>query len=141
MKSVHTIVLISCVSQKLPHQARAAEVYTSPLFVGALRYARALHPDAIYILSAKYGLLDLETEIEPYDMTLLNMRVDQVRAWAERVLEQLRLCTDLQRDHYVFLAGEKYRKYLVPHMRSYEVPMQGMRIGEQLQFLARNGHE
>jgi len=136
-----TIVLISCVSQKLPHRARAAELYTSPLFVGALRYARSLNPDAIYILSAKYGLLDLEAEIEPYDVTLLNMRASEVRAWAARVLAQLRLCTDPQRDHYVFLAGEKYRQYLVPHMRSYEVPMQGLSIGRQLQFLARHGHE
>lgn len=138
---MRTIVLISCVSKKLPHRARAAELYTSPLFVGALRYARSLHPDAIYILSAKYGLLAPDAEIEPYDVTLIKMGASEVRAWADRVLGQLRLCSDLQRDHYVFLAGEKYRKYLVPHMRSCEVPMQGLSIGRQLQFLARHAHE
>lgn len=58
-----------------------------------------------------------------------------VRAWAERVRGQLAARYDLARDHFIFLAGEKYRRYLAPHLASYEVPMEGLRIGEQLQFL------
>ena len=45
------IVLISCVSKKLPHPARAKDLYVSPLFRLNLQYARKLQPDAIYILS------------------------------------------------------------------------------------------
>ena len=59
------IVLISCASKKAPFKAKAEALYVSPLFVLNLRYAKSLKPDSIFILSAKYGLLDLDKEIEP----------------------------------------------------------------------------
>ena len=130
-----TIVLISCVSEKLPHKAKAKNLYVSALFTKALTYAYSLHPDTIYILSANYGLLDLETEIEPYNSTLNNMRAAEIREWAVRVLEQLSQRTDSHRDRFIFLAGDKYRKYLMPHLANCEVPLQGLPIGKQLQFL------
>lgn len=135
------IVLISCVSKKKPHKAKAEELYLGPLFAGNLRYARSLSPDAIFILSAKYGLLELDTEIEPYDVTLKDMSSAQVRAWANDVVEQLGKLTDLQSDHFIFLAGDRYRKHIIPHLASYEVPLQGMAIGKQLQYLATQSHE
>ena len=135
------IVLISCVSKKLTHSACAQYLYVSPLFRLNLQYARKLQPDAIYILSAKHGLLDLDTEVEPYDLTLNDMATRQVQAWAEQVLEQIKQRADLSRDHFVFLAGQKYRKFLEPRLGSYEVPMQGLTIGRQLQFLSDRVHE
>mgnify|MGYP001608170353 CR=1 FL=1 len=135
------IVLISCVSKKLAHPASAQDLYISPLFRLNLQYARKLQPDAIYILSAKHGLLDLDTEVEPYDLTLNDMATRQVQAWAEQVLEQFKQRADLSRDHFVFLAGLKYRKFLVPRLASYEVPMRGLPIGRQLKFLSERVHE
>ena len=128
-------------SKKLLHKAKAKDLYVSPLFVGSLRYARTLEPDTIFILSAKYGLLGLNEDIEPYDLTLRNMSAVQVRVWAADVLAQLRERTDLRQDHFVFLAGERYRKYLMSHIVSCEVPMQGLGIGKQLQYLAEHTHE
>lgn len=135
------IVLISCASKKVQRKTQAKDLYISPLFVGNLRYARSLKPDGIFILSAKYGLLELDREVEPYNTTLKDMPRTQVKAWADKVIEQLKEQADLQRDHFIFLAGAKYRIYLVPHMASYEVPLQGMTIGKQLQFLVAQTHE
>ena len=135
------IVMISCVSKKLSHPANAQDLYVSPLFRLNLKYARKLEPDAIYILSAKHGLLDLDGEIEPYDLTLNEMPARKVQAWAEHVLEQLKERADLGKDHFVLLAGQKYRKFLAPKFASYEVPMQGLTIGRQLQFLIERVHE
>lgn len=135
------IVLISCVSKKLALPASARDLYVSPLFRLNLEYARKLQPDSIYILSAKHGLLDLDIEVEPYNLTLNDMATRQVQAWAEQVLEQIKQCADLSRDHFVFLAGLKYRKFLVPRLASYEVPMEGLTIGRQLQFLSDQVHE
>jgi len=135
------IVLISCVSKKLAHPASAQDLYVSPLFRLNLQYARKLQPDAIYILSAKHGLLDLDTEVEPYNLTLNDMATPQVQAWAEQVLEQIKQRADLGKDHFVFLAGLKYRKFLVARLASHEVPMQGLTIGRQLQFLSERVHE
>ena len=135
------IVLISCVSKKLAYKARAEDLYISPLFVGNLRFAKRMMPDEIFVLSAKYGLLELGEEIDPYDTTLNTMPSAQAKAWAEEVLEQMKKRTDLVNDHFIFLAGEKYRKHLVPHLGSYEIPLQGMPIGKQLQFLAVKDNE
>jgi hypothetical protein len=36
---------------------------------------------------------------------------------------------------FLILAGQKYRKNLVPDLPSCEIPMAGLGIGEQLHFL------
>jgi len=129
------IILISCVSQKLPYKTRSRRLYISPLFKKNLAYAQRLNSDAIFILSVKYGLVELDQEIEPYHLTLNMMSASQIKMWAVRVLAQLSEKADLNRDHFIFLAGSKYRKYLLPKLKSYEVPMEGLPIGKQLQFL------
>ncbi|VVB74023.1 Uncharacterised protein [uncultured archaeon] len=129
------IVLISCVSKKLPYKAKARDLYVSPLFRLGLKYAESLRPDRIFVLSAEHGLVDLEKEIEPYNKTLNAMSSDDVRAWAERVLLQLRDSSDLANDEFIFLAGERYRKHLVPHIANYVIPLKGLGIGRQLKYL------
>lgn len=129
------IVLISCVSQKLPHRAKAKDLYVSTFFKLNVKYANSLSPDEIYILSAKYGLLALEDEIEPYEQTLNNMRTAEIKEWANRVLQQLKSVASLEETEFIFLAGDKYRKYLLPHIKNATVPLEGLRIGEQLQRL------
>jgi hypothetical protein len=131
------IVLISCVSKKLVHAAKVRDIYVSPLFRLNLAYAESLKPDAIYVLSAKHGLLPLDDQIEPYELTLNTMGTGQIRAWASGVVSQLAAVADLKHDLFVFLAGDKYRKFLVPHLAHFEVPMEGLTIGRQLQFLSR----
>ena len=129
------IVLLSCVSKKLDTKSRARDLYISPLFRYALKYAESLDTDKIFILSAKYGLVDLDMEIEPYELTLNGMKSIEKKVWADDVLKQLASESDLDNDEFVFLAGENYRKYMVPHIKNYNVPMQGLGIGKQLKFL------
>ena len=131
-------ILIACVRNKLRHKAKARLLYTSALFKKNLSYAQRLEPDAIFILSAKYGLIDLDQEIEPYDLTLNEMTADQIKMWADRVLAQLSERADLRQDHFIFLAGQKYRKYLLPKLKSYEIPLEGLPIGKQLQVLTEH---
>jgi hypothetical protein len=110
------VVLVACASRKLGRAARARELYQSALFRKSMAYAEGLKPDAVFILSAKHGLLAADEVIEPYDVTL-----------GERF--------DLERDHFIFLAGQRYREFLLPRMRSVELPLEGMGFGKQLQYL------
>ena len=130
-----TIVLISCVSKKLPYTAKAKDLYISNLFKLSLEYAKSFNPDIIYILSAKYGLIPLDSEIEPYEKTLNRMSKKERKLWADSVLVQLRDLTDLRNDKFIFLAGKKYREHLLPEIYKYDVPLQTLRIGEQLHYL------
>ena len=88
------IVLISCVKKKLPYRAKAQDLYISPLFRFNIEYACSLKPDAIYILSAKYGLVSLDQEIDTYNQTLNTMSESQKKAWAQKVLAELSQKTD-----------------------------------------------
>ncbi len=132
---MRTIVLISCVSKKLPYKAKARDLYVSPLFRMNLKYAQQFSPRQVFVLSAKYGLVALDEEIEPYDVTLNKMSAQERKQWAAKVARQLQERCDLDTDHFVVLAGKKYRQYLLPYLRSYEVPLEGLPIGKQLQFL------
>lgn len=131
------IVLVSCASKKRAVKSRAAELYISDLFKLSLQYARKLKPDAIFILSAKHGLLALDDEIEPYNVTLNKMRIDERKLWADRVIEQLQLHTDLQHDYFIVLAGESYCKYLLPRLKLYETPLKGLNIFKRVPYLKK----
>ncbi len=130
-----TVVLISCVSKKATQKAQAKDLYISPLFRMNLAYARSLRPEKIFILSARYGAIDLEEEIEPYEQTLNTMRLQEVERWAEKVIDQIQGKIDFENDKVVFLAGERYRRFLMPLFKNASVPMQGLGIGRQLQYL------
>ena len=131
------IILIACVKSKRKMQSKAIELYTSTLFKKSLEYSRLLNPDQIYILSAKYGLVFTDQVIEPYDLTLNNMATYEIRKWAKRVLDQLKLVTDLEKDNFIILAGQNYRKYLLSSIKHYEIPLEGLQFGFQLQRLEK----
>ena len=44
---------------------------------------------------------------------------------------------NLDKDTFVFLAGNAYRQYLEPHMKHVEVPLAGLRIGQQKKELLK----
>jgi len=129
------IILISCASKKLAYKSKAEDLYISTLFRLSFAYAKKLKPDKIFILSAKYGLLNLNDEIETYNETLNNKPVGDIKIWAEKVVFKLGKIAKLQNNIFIFFAGKKYREYILPYIKNYEIPLKGLRIGEQLKFL------
>ena len=118
----------------------AKDIYRSPWF--NLARARVEHEAAPwYILSAKHGLLHPDTEIAPYDVTLNTMGVVQRRHWAARVKSQMDEILP-NADEVVILAGLRFREYLDKYLRSrffsVTVPMEGLRIGQQLRWLPKS---
>lgn len=83
------------------------------------------------------GCFPVDRIIEPYNLTLNTMRLAERKAWAERVLRELRKVSDLERDRFTVLAGARYREHLVPHLSRAEAPLAGLPIGKQLAFLKR----
>lgn len=131
------IVLVSCVKSKLSRRGKAKDLYISTLFTYKMRYAKSLQPDAIYILSAKYGILELDQEIDPYEKTLNKMGEREKKVWADQVLNDLKQIADLKTDMFIFLAGNNYRKYLLPAMTITHILFEGLTFGQQLSELKR----
>ena len=131
------VFLVSCVSKKKTASARAAEMYVSSLF---LKERNRIEKTGCpwFILSAKYGLLDPDKIIEPYNVSLNTMSAKERRAWAEKVRQQMESQLP-NADKIVIFAGATYRRYLLPYLErrfpNVEIPMQRLKIGQQLQWL------
>lgn len=140
MATDRRIYLVACVAQKTPDAAPAQELYTSPWFRKARAYV--LKSGAPwFILSDLHGLVRPDEMLEPYDVTLTKAPAAERRAWAQRVQNQMeQMLPDA--DTVVILAGKNYRQFLEPWLRrrfaSVRVPMDGLRIGEQLRWLGEN---
>jgi cytoplasmic iron level regulating protein YaaA (DUF328/UPF0246 family) len=102
-----------------------------------MAYAHSLKPKSVFILSAKYGLLSPHDMIDPYEQTLKAMKAGERQEWAQRVISELRKRCNLEEDRFVVLAGMQYRENVVPHLKHYEIPMEGLGLGKQLQWLER----
>lgn len=61
--------LVGCVKRKLGRPAQAREMYVSALFRGRRSFVEATQRPW-FILSAKYGLLEPDEVIEPYDRSM-----------------------------------------------------------------------
>ena len=132
------VVFISCVKKKQDCECRAEEMYTSDLFKKSLQYAKQLKPRKIYILSALYGVLELDDVITPYNVTLVTSTESERKVWAEKVRQQLiRKGFDFN-EETVFLCGQHYRKHLVKHFTHATAPLSRLGIGQQLAFYKEN---
>lgn len=134
-----TVVLVSCVKSKRSQPSNVRDLYISTLFKGASAYAEVIG-DRWFILSAKYGLLDPDQVIAPYEKTLNKMPVAERRAWAKEVFADLEP-TVKPGDDVVFLAGARYRENLIDPLEqigcSVSVPMEGLPFGKQLTWLKK----
>jgi hypothetical protein len=127
------IVIVPCGGKKRSESCTAREMYTGPFHKGCMRYALTLAPpEDVYILSAKYGLLRLSDEIEPYDL-----RMGQVGCVASKtVLGQARALSLETEDRVVCLGGGLYREVCKKVWPGCETPLLGVGgIGHQLKWL------
>lgn len=129
------VVLVSCVSRKRRVSCRARDLYTSR----ARTYVEA-QACRWLILSAEHGLLHPDQVIAPYERTLNQMGVSERRSWANYLRGQLDRELPVA-DEIVVLAGNRYREFLMDDLRGRAnrvcVPMEGPRLGEQLNWLGR----
>jgi cytoplasmic iron level regulating protein YaaA (DUF328/UPF0246 family) len=111
------------------------------LFRASTAYAERV-ADRWFILSARHGLLHPDDRVEPYEQTLHRLSAAERCAWSTEVTNAL-LQTLTAPAHIVVLAGAVYRKHLLPPLQhagfSVSVPMEGLRLGEQLRWLRESG--
>jgi len=119
---------------------QARELYCSTWFLKARDYVEA-HALPWFILSAKYGLVNPDQVIQPYNLTLKDMAADERRAWARMVASGLQGKCE-KGTFIIIFAGQYYREYLIPVIEGWgceiEVPLRGLGIGQQLKWLKNN---
>jgi len=136
-RTMARIVLVGCSKKKQKITSRAADLYTSPRFLKAKRFAES-HSDRWYVLSAKHGLLLPNDEIAPYDLSLDMMDVQERARWATEVLDALEPCVS-PGDEVTILAGPSYQKDVARGLTAMgakvHAPLESQPIGRQLRLL------
>lgn len=129
-----TIILLSCGKSKQKHPCEAEKMYTGTIFKKSFLVAKKLKPDAIYILSAEYGLLSCKEVIKPYNLSLNTFSKKQKKNWANKVVRQLEAHDVTADDRLIFFTGKNYREQLMNSYPNSRCPIAGLRLGEQIQF-------
>ena len=114
------IILIACVKEKLNHPAKAIDIYQGSLFKNWLNLAGKLDYDLLFILSGKHGLLDPQKIIHPYDLNLNNQNNEYKKKWAENVVNELKLISDLKKDQYIFFCEDSYKELISPFLTNHQ---------------------
>jgi len=129
--------LISCSKTKGDHRDLARNMYASPLYRKSVIVAENWGL-SFSILSAKYGLLDPDETIEPYNLTLKGASKQFKSEWAHRVDKQIRGLVD-RKKWLIVLAGDDYFAPLTEagadDPLKFLAPMQGISLGNRLVFL------
>ena len=150
-----SVAIVGCGKAKAAESCAAGELYTGGLFRATFDHAKHWHR-IVYIVSAKYGLLDPSSTIAPYDETLATKSPAQRAAWARKVAAEL---ADKMRGkvwNVTIYAGADYARPLVaeleqlphsahggrqhlpsPGLTTIAEPMRGLTQGRRLQWLAQ----
>ncbi len=134
---MHTVYLVAGAARMRPGPSPARDLYLSALFVKSRDWVQATGAPW-FILSAGHGLLAPGAVVAPDARTIDIMSAPDRRAWGARVIAELesRLppC-----ERIVALAGRRYveplEHYLSARAASVELPLAGLPIGKQLQWL------
>jgi cytoplasmic iron level regulating protein YaaA (DUF328/UPF0246 family) len=89
----------------------------SSLFAKSFNFCKK-RGNSIFILSAKYGFISPEEEIEPYELTLLKMTKFEKLKWGEEVAVKINL---LNPSEVNFYSGIEYFKCVTPYLECKKV--------------------
>jgi hypothetical protein len=139
------VVVVACVKGKLDRPAKAKDLYQSDWFYKARKFAE-LEGDRWSVLSALHCLVDSETVVAPYDVSVSapvskgGLNASERREWVSRCAAQLeaetpRVVVTAVRVRFVVLAGRRYRKAFEASSVEWEAPLAGLGIGDQKRWL------
>lgn len=131
------IVFIGCGKKKNNKRCFAKEMYLGNYFTTCLDYAKTLtSEDNIYILSAKYGVLSLDSIIEPYNVTLNDFNQQQNEVWKNMVVNQLKELKISSEESVTMLCGKNYYNNLLTYFHHIELPLKDLKgMGYQISFM------
>ena len=134
-------VILGCVSEKNRGPSHAKDLYVSPLFQKRRRYAEAAGLPWV-IFSAEHGIVEPDTVLNWYDVSLKDLPPRERRAKGEQAVRQLEeIFGSLTGMTFEIHAGAAYREALeTPLARrgaSLTNQIEGLRFGEQLQWYDR----
>jgi hypothetical protein len=130
-----TVAIVPCTSQKTEVGGRARDVWHGPHFELILAHAEIFY-DKVYIMSYKYGLIEPDFVIEPYDLDMRTAPTGEKLKWWWKMKQDIKaLCEtdpiliglytgDFERDRII-------REFLRNGVEQIIVPFEGLGIGQR----------
>lgn len=136
------IIFISCSATQKDKKSLAKDLYQGHLFKKSLMYANHCldgENKLIFIISTKHGLIPLEKEIHPYNVSPSSVKKAQKDELRQTIMNQIdgylkQGDFDLD-DKFTILAGKFFVELLPNQIKDPILPLKGKKYGEQLQFL------
>jgi len=113
------IALIACCKTKKEGIMKAKDIYISQLFKGYYNIAKK-ECDKIYILSARYGILNENDYISSYQETLNDKTEYEKKLYAYKIYQDLSKILN-SNDIIYWYAGENYKKYLTKVIKNKQI--------------------
>lgn len=128
-------IFIGCGKKKNNTACKAELMYQGIFFKTCLQYAKTFK-DHIYILSAKYGILELDEIISPYDKTLNSMSKKDKSLWVDMVKSQLKEKNISTQEEAIFLCGKNYYSDILHLFGVVQIPLDNLPgMGYQIQWM------
>jgi hypothetical protein len=135
------VALVGCGARKQAGTHAARDLYTGSLFRAAFAHAERT-ADEVYIVSALWGLVAPDAQLESYNRTLDAYGKREREAWADRIVSALAERFAGLRVRITIYAGAAYaleleaairRNAYRPHLESFaHVPLEGLPLGKRL---------
>lgn len=137
------IALVGCGKLKYNRRLPARDMYRGDLFRKALAYATKT-AENVYILSAKYGLIEPHEVIDPYDLSIIEIGRAGRERWGKIAMDEL-----LRRHLLTFLRISIYAgyHYADPFIRAaeasrlpwdFDLPLKHLGIGQRKKWFLAN---
>jgi hypothetical protein len=80
--------------------------------------------------------VDLNVVIAPYNVTVKDMSPEEKASWAKMIYDKLdEIYEEIDDLKVTILAGKAYYEPLVQLIKKYDLPLEGLRIGESMKEL------
>ena len=128
------IAVITCGDSKRQGVHKAKDLYVGPFFKMCLKYAQSIMPnDKIYILSAKWGLLKLDQEIENYNVKMGDPGSVLV---STLIIQSQEL--GIKDEAIIGVAGARYVSIMKKVWSEGKYPLTGLSLGYAMGALKKN---
>lgn len=128
------ISLIACSKSKQDHKCKAGEMYTGSLYTKSKELVEK-SGEKWWILSAKHHLLSPDKEIEPYNEYLGDFSAEELHAWEEEVIKEMKAAGIGENEKIHVYAGKKYYEGLQETFKGIECMWEGEGEGYILENL------
>jgi hypothetical protein len=132
-----TVAIIPCTNQKTTTPGKARDVWVGAHFQLILAHAEMFY-DKVLVMSYKYGFIDPDFEIEPYDIDIRTAKAADRLKWWFAVKKDIENLSKEEPQLVALYTGDTERARIIREfykngVKQIIVPFEGLSVGKRMQ--------